>query len=148
MSMFFVQHGIALDKSIDVDRPLSERGEQNVKKIANHFAKQGLNIKQVLHSGKLRSAQTARLFATILKIPNVQKIDLLNPNDDVNKFMPLLEDNCMYVGHLPHMEKMVSRLLCGNEHTRIVQYENAAVVCINRDEEGYYLNWMLKPSML
>ncbi|MCP4008768.1 MAG: phosphohistidine phosphatase SixA [Proteobacteria bacterium] len=148
MSMFFVQHGIALDKSVDVDRPLSEQGEQNVKKIANHVARQEPNIEQVFHSGKLRSAQTARLFATILKISKVQQIDVLNPNDDVNKLMSLLEDNCMYVGHLPHMEKMLSRLLCGSEHTRIVQYENAAVVCINRDEKGYYLNWMLKPSML
>ena len=148
MSMFFVQHGIALDKSVDMDRSLSEQGEQNVKKIVNHFAKQGLNIKQVFHSGKIRSAQTAHLFALILQIPKVQQMDLLNPNDDVNKLMPLLEDNCMYVGHLPHMGKMVSRLLCGNENIRIVQFENAAVVCINRDEEGYYLNWMLKPSML
>ena len=54
----------------------------------------------------------------------------------------------MYVGHLPHLGKMVCKLLCGNENTEIVQYENAAVVCINRNEEEYYLNWMLKPSML
>lgn len=148
MSMFFVQHGIALDKSVDVDRPLSEQGKQNVKKIANHFAKQDLNIKQIFHSGKSRSAQTARLFATILNIPKVQQHDLLSPNDDVNQLISLLGDNCMYVGHLPHMGKMVSRLLCGNENTKVVQYENAAVVCINRNEEGYHLNWMLKPSML
>lgn len=148
MSMFFVQHGIALDKSVDVDRPLSEQGKQNVKNIANHFTKQDLNIKQVFHSGKLRSAQTARLFATILNIPKVQQHDLLSPNDDVNQLIPLLEDNCMYVGHLPHIEKMVSRLLCGNDNTKIVQFENAAVVCINRYEEGDRLSWMLKPSML
>ena len=36
MSMFFVQHGMALDKFIDADRPLSEQGEQNVKNIASH----------------------------------------------------------------------------------------------------------------
>jgi phosphohistidine phosphatase len=148
MSMFFVQHGIALDKSVDVDRALSEQGKQNVIIIANHFAKQDLNIKQVFHSGKSRSVQTARLFATILNIPKVQQHDLLSPNDDINQLIFLLEDNCMYVGHLPHMEKMVSRLLCGNENTKIVQYENAAVACINRNKEGYHLNWMLKPSML
>ena len=148
MSMFFVQHGIALDKSVDVDRPLSEQGKQNVKKIANHIAKQDLSIKQVYHSGKLRAAQTARLFAAILNIPKVQQHDLLSPNDDVNQLIPLLEDNCMYVGHLPHIEKMVSRLLCGNENTKIVQFENAAVACINRNEEEDRLNWMLKPSML
>ena len=148
MSMFFVQHGISLDKSVDMDRPLSEQGKQNVKMIANHLAKQDLNIKRVFHSGKSRSTQTARLFAQILNIPNVQQHDFLNPNDDVNQLISILEDSCMYVGHLPHMEKMVSELLCGNEDGKIVHYENAAVVCINRNEEGYYLNWMLKPSML
>ena len=148
MSVFFVQHGIALEKSVDVDRPLSERGKQNVIKIANHFAKQALNITHVFHSEKLRSAETARLFATILNIPKIQEISFLNPNDDVNQLISLLEDNCMYVGHLPHMGKTVSTLLCGDENTKIVEYENAAVVCIERNEEGYHLNWMLKPSMV
>lgn len=148
MSMFFVQHGMAIDKSVDADRPLSELGAQNVNKIANHLAEQELNIVQVCHSGKSRSAQTARQFASILNVPETQQIDGLNPNDDVMELMPLLEDNSMYVGHLPHIEKMVSSLLCGNENTRLVEYENAAVICIDRDEDGYHLNWMLKPSML
>jgi phosphohistidine phosphatase len=146
--MYFVQHGISLDKSVDMDRPLSEQGKQHIKMIANHIAKQDLNIKRVFHSGKSRSAQTARLFAQILNVSNVQQHDSLNPNDDVNQLISLLEDSCMYIGHLPHMEKLVSELLCGNEHVKIVQFENAAVVCINRDEAGYYLDWMLKPSML
>ena len=148
MSMYFVQHGVALDKSVDAHRPLSEQGKQDVEKIAHQLAKQDLGIKQVLHSGKSRSAQTASVIASILNVPKVQQIESLSPNDNIKQLISLLEDNCMYVGHLPHIGKIVSKLLCDNENIQIVQYENAAVVCISRDEAGCHLNWMLKPSIL
>jgi len=72
----------------------------------------------------------------------------LNPNDDINQIIPFLEDNCMYVGHLPHMEKLVSKLLCGNEGSRPVEFENAAVVCIALERGESRLQWMIRPSIL
>lgn len=148
MSMYFVQHGIALDKSQNPNRPLSDEGAQYVKKMAKYLANLDLQINEIVHSGKQRAEQTAMLFASALNISMVKQHEYLNPNDDVTQITPFLEDNCMYIGHLPHMEKLVSKLLCGDDTANIVQFENAAVVCLHKEDNQYRLKWMLRPSML
>jgi len=148
MAMYFVQHGIAVDKAVDPDRPLSEQGRQGVAKMAEHLADKNVQIAKIYHSGKTRAEQTAGMFADALKVTNVEPCDLLNPNDDVELLIPQLEDNCMYVGHLPHLQKLVSRLLCGDQQAQVVSFENAGVICLSDNESGYTLDWLLKPSVL
>jgi phosphohistidine phosphatase len=148
MSIYFVQHGIALDKSQNPARPLSDEGKQSVEKIAQFLATLNLRINQIFHSGKERAEQTAMLLASTLGVTDVFQKPHLNPTDDVNQIIPLLEDESLYVGHLPHMEKLVSRLLSGEDSPGIVQFENAAVVCIERDSDHCILKWMIRPSML
>ncbi len=148
MSMYFVQHGLAVDKAENPSRPLSEEGRLYVNKVASHLAGLNLSVNQIFHSGKDRAEQTARLFAEALNISQINSHQYLNPNDDVNQIIPLLEDNSMYVGHLPHMEKLVSKLLCGDEEAELVEFENSAVVCLARQESGYRLQWMIRASML
>ncbi len=148
MSMYFVQHGLAVDKAENPSRPLSEKGTLYVNKVASHLSGFDLSIKQVFHSGKERAEQTARLFAAALDISQINLHQYLNPNDDVNQVIPLLEDNSMYVGHLPHMEKLVSKLLCGDDDAELVEFENSAVICVDRKESGYRLQWMIRASML
>ena len=148
MSMYFVQHGLAVDKAENPSRPLSEEGRLYVNKVASHLAGLNLSVNQIFHSGKDRAEQTARLFAGALNIPAINLHQYLNPNDDVNQIIPLLADNSMYVGHLPHMEKLVSKLLCGDEEAELVEFENSAVVCLARQESGYRLQWMIRASML
>ena len=148
MAIYLVQHGIAVDKTIDPDRPLSQQGRQAVSKMANYLADRNIGIERIYHSGKTRARQTAEIFAEALKPENVQARDLLNPNDDVELLMPQLQDRCLYVGHLPHLQKLVAALLCGNQQSPVVSFENAAVVCIAQTDQGYTLDWLLKPSLL
>jgi len=146
--MYFVQHGLAVDKAENPSRPLSDKGMLYVNKVASHLSGLNLSVNQIFHSGKDRAEQTARLFAAALNIPAINSHQYLNPNDDVNQIIPLLADNSMYVGHLPHMEKLVSKLLCGDEEAELVEFENSAVVCLARQESGYRLQWMIRASML
>jgi phosphohistidine phosphatase len=48
---------------------------------------------------------------------------------------------------LPHLGKLVSYLVAGNENARVVQFVNAGVVCIERDSTGYHIKWYLSPSL-
>ena len=59
----------------------------------------------------------------------------------------LKNDGTMFVGHLPQLGKLVSYLVVGDENSDIVKFTNAAVVCIEQDESGFYIDWLLKPSM-
>jgi hypothetical protein len=57
--IFLVQHGEAVTKEENPDRPLTESGRQTVEQVADWAARVGLPVGQIRHSGKLRAQQTA-----------------------------------------------------------------------------------------
>ena len=148
MAMYFVQHGLSLSKEINPDRPLSEEGRNEVKLISAHLQKMGIRVKKIYHSGKTRARETAQIFSDRIGGGNVYELRGMSPNDDVIEFAETLkEDNTMYVGHLPHMEKLVSYLVTGDEKTGVVKFVNGGVVSVEKDSAGYHIEWYLKPSI-
>ncbi len=63
MRIYLVQHGEAVAKDVDPERPLSEQGHNDVEKIATFLGNTQLGMERILHSGKLRAEQTAEIFA-------------------------------------------------------------------------------------
>ena len=59
----------------------------------------------------------------------------------------LTEDKVMYVGHLPHLGKLVSYLVADNEAAGVVTFVNGGVVCLARDGAGCHIQWYLIPSL-
>ncbi len=148
MALYFVQHGIALSKEQDFDRPLSEEGKRDVLRVAERLKQQQIRPSTICHSGKTRARQTAEIFAEKLSVPNVQEYAGMSPNDNVQGFANSLEnDGTMFIGHLPHLAKVVSFLVTGDENSSVVKFANAAVVCIEQDESGFHIDWLLKPSL-
>ena len=149
MKLYLVQHGLAVDKTIDPDRPLSDKGQQQVQAMAAWLQRSSINIDQIYHSGKTRAQQTAELYASKLKVASVQSAEGIKPNDDVSsmaKTIDKLDTDTMIVGHLPFMQRMVSWLLTGNEEMDC-HYLPGSVVCLN-DENGWSLEWMLRPDII
>ena len=55
----------------------------------------------------------------------------------------------MLVGHLPHMGRLASLLLCGDAEKNMISFQMAGVVCLKGDETGRWLiGWMLTPEMV
>lgn len=146
MSMYFVQHGLNVAKDVDPARPLSEAGRREVERISAYLEKLGVAVSKVCHSGKTRAEETAHLFARKIG-GGVYRVSGMSPNDDVKAFAKSLEDGAMYVGHLPHMGKLVSYLTAGREDAGVVKYENAGVVCVEKDEAGFHIEWYLRPTI-
>ena len=71
----------------------------------------------------------------------------MKPNDDPTELAAILDDGAMYVGHLPHLEKLVSLLVAGHENAGVVRFTNGGVVCLERDEDGFYIEWYITPSL-
>ena len=140
MKHYFVQHGKAVSKDIDKSRPLSSDGVNETRAMAINLANNKLHITRICHSGKERTAQTANIFADELGLSSTEALEGMSPNDDVKAFSisQLTPDNAdtMYVGHLPHLDKLVSNLLCGNETANCVTFQNSSVICIETDENG------------
>ncbi len=148
MPIYLVQHGLAVPESVDSNRPLSADGREEVERVAAHLRKAGVAVKRVCHSGKTRAKETAQILAEHLGDGNIDEVPGMNPNDNVIEFAAGLKgDNTMYVGHLPHLGKLVSYLVAGDDQAGAVKFVNGGVVCVEKDSSGYHMEWYLKPSM-
>ena len=153
MKLYLVQHGEAVAKEDDPDRPLSEKGITDVKRIARALAQANVAVERVIHSGKLRAQQTAEILASEIA-PGVQPEihDQIRPNDNPGTF-DLLSANrnndIMVVGHLPFMAKLVSLLVADDDGLTLVAYKPGSIVCLQRIEvDNWQINWMLRPELL
>ena len=150
MKLYLVQHGEAVSKEEDPERPLSAKGKKDVMKLAACLNTAGHRVDLVLHSGKLRAAQTADILAeAILAEGAIDVREDMKPNDAVQDF--LFDKNnkdTMLVGHLPFMARMVSYLVTGKDGPAIVKYQPGSIVCLEKDEEeeSWQIQWMLRPD--
>ncbi|HDD66024.1 MAG TPA: phosphohistidine phosphatase SixA, partial [Nitrososphaeria archaeon] len=62
MKVYLVQHGEAKREEEDPARPLTEEGKREVEDVARFLAELGVRVDRILHSGKLRAAQTANIL--------------------------------------------------------------------------------------
>lgn len=147
--VYFMQHGLAVDKATNPERPLSETGVEQTRLMARHLQQTGATIKHVFHSGKLRALQTAEIIAASASDNTPSALDYLSPNDDVKiTAQQLNTENALYVGHLPHLEKLVSYLLCGDETAGLIKFQNSAIVCLEKSNGKYTLLWYLSYASL
>jgi phosphohistidine phosphatase len=153
MFVYLVQHADAKKEEIDPARPLSEKGLQDIKKIASYVSQLNIKVYKIFHSSKLRARQTAEILSENLKpIKGISEIDGLAPLDDPNIWAVRLKDipdDIVLVGHLPHLGKLSSLLLCGNADKNVVSFKMAGIVCLKKDDTGIWsLQWMLTPDVV
>ena len=153
MKLYLVQHGEAVSKQEDPERPLSEQGIKDVKAMAAFLKTAGIRVVRVWHSGKRRAEQTADLLAmAVLAGGAPEAIREINPNDSVQDFITdadVWDEDTLVVGHLPFMAQLVSQLLTGKSEHETVSYEPGAVVCLERlPSQRWVLNWMQQPGLL
>jgi len=151
MRVYLVQHGEAVSKEENPDRPLSEKGASDVRSVGDFLYQHArLLIHEILHSGKLRAAETAELLARCLNATYDTGPDL-QPNDDPglwSEHLAARNKDVMLVGHLPHLERLASLLLCDDVDRCVVTFRNAGIVCLERDEESaWHLNWAFTPAL-
>ena len=152
MKLYLVQHGEAVAKEEDPERPLSARGKKDVLKLAACLKAAGHRVDLVLHSGKLRAAQTADILAEAILVEGAIEVrEGMKPNDTVQDFL-LSENNkdTVLIGHLPFMARMVSYLVTAKDSPAIVKYQPGSIVCLEKDEEEgiWQIQWMLRPDCI
>jgi phosphohistidine phosphatase len=153
MFIYLVQHANAKSEEVDPARPLCEKGLAEITKVASYTSGLIININEIFHSPKLRAKQTAQILADYLKpLKGTAEADGLKPNDDPAiwaKRLKEMTDDIMLVGHLPHLGKLTSLLLCGDPDKNAVSFKMAGVVCLKRAaNEAWSLQWMITPEIL
>ncbi len=152
MKLYLVQHGEALDKKLDPQRPLSATGNDDVANIAA-FMTGRVQVSRVLHSGKMRTRQTAEILGKFLAQGcEVSELGGLNPLDSVASFAEQVAEfnvDTLVVGHLPFMGKLVSVLVSGSEEQDYIAFQPGTLVCLDCGEGGDWLiEWMIRPELL
>ena len=134
MFLYLVQHGEAKSKEEDPSRGLSDKGFEDIGKVADYACKLNIKVDQICHSGKTRAFQTAEVLGKGIQPENeVTEQDGLSPMDDPEIWfnrLSRIEENTMLVGHLPHLSKLAAQLLCGDMKKTIVNFKNACIVCL------------------
>jgi phosphohistidine phosphatase len=151
MYLYLVQHAQAKPKEQDPDRPLSEQGIADLKKVTRFLEEQKLNINTILHSPKTRAKQTAGILAEALNSGQVSETDGLTPLDDPLIWVKRIsqkDEDIMLVGHLPNISKLASLLLCGDEKRTVVDFHMGGVVCLEGGESAWSAVWVVIPSIL
>ena len=149
--VYLAQHGMAVDKAVDPERPLSEQGIAQTQAIAEQLQRANIKVTRIFHSGKLRARQTAEIFASILTVDKLGSTEGFSPNDDVSQTPSQLTfDDALYIGHLPHLDKLVSLLVSGDEASGVLMFQNSAIVCLENDtsKDNYSIQWYLSNNLI
>lgn len=151
MRYYLVRHGDAKTEMEDRARPLSDRGREQVQRVARHVAALGLDVAEIRHSGKMRALQTAEILAQHLSPRRgIREMEGLAPADDPAKALGELEaatEPLMLVGHLPHLSRLASSLLFGDPEREILSFEASAIACLAMTRAGFRLLWILTPEL-
>ncbi|MGD8226602.1 MAG: phosphohistidine phosphatase SixA [Desulfobacteraceae bacterium] len=153
MRVYLMQHGTPVSKEENPERPLSAEGKKDAEKMGDFLKKCGISVEEVFHSGKTRARETAEIM--ISKVAPLLRAEVkggLSPLDDVKGIADHIQStqkNLMIAGHLPHLAKLTSLLVTGDESAPIVRFQQGGVVCLEKDDGGKWaVAWMLVPEII
>ena len=153
MRLYLVQHGKAVAKEQDPERPLTDLGRREAQRMAEFIRPLGLRIDQLWHSGKLRAEQTAEIYADAVTVADGPTARAgLKPNDSaalLRDELAVTSDDTMIVGHMPFVSRLANLLLTGYESPPVVTFVNAGLVCLERTADNrWQIEWHITPDQV
>ncbi|MEZ5274784.1 MAG: phosphohistidine phosphatase SixA [Opitutaceae bacterium] len=158
MNLFLMRHAHAVSEYEDVSRPLSPRGQAQVRIVGEHFDNRGLiDATKIWHSPLQRARETAELFVRYANLAGFcREVEGLEPFDDVRGVARRLSGfnyPLMIVGHEPHLGRLVSLLVSGTVDHEIIHFHKGGICCLKRVETRsqarlWSLHWYLTPGLL
>jgi len=155
MHLYIVQHGLAVPKEAHPERPLSDQGRTDVGRMAAFLARTRPVIGRVIHSGKIRAAQTALIFAETIGPGRIveeasEGLAPMDPPEVAAADIDTWTDDTMIVGHLPHLGKLTALLVVGDETRTIFHFTPGSVACLERGEngDGWTIAWAVRPELM
>ena len=151
MRLYLMQHGEAVEKETNPERPLSDRGREVVERVAAFLASAGIRIPVVWHSGKTRARETAKILADQVQAETIER-NGLNPDEDVALAVTAINasnHDLAIAGHLPHLALLAAELLRTKGKAAPVQFQRGGVVALHRsDDKTWQIAWMIVPELI
>lgn len=137
MRLYIMRHGVAVDRyepAEDAGRALTLEGVERTRLSAHGLVTLGASIDCILTSPYLRATQTAEILGEALGVPPlaIETNDALLPDADPQALLPILRglevETAMCIGHSPHLDLLVARLV-GAPHA-VTQLKKAGVAVV------------------
>lgn len=160
MKVYLVRHGEAEPEPGEFERVLTENGRAGIRRLAAFLGAREAHPVEIRHSTETRARQTAELIAKELGSGiSVREVRGLAPSDGVTDLEEFLRDHhedLLLVGHLPHLDRLASRLLSGEEEASFDMPPGSAMCLERRNgfETGrrrplrFRMMWMVSPRLL
>lgn len=153
MKLYLVRHGNAVEKSEDPERPLSAEGRKQIEKISTLLKPFEYKVHAILHSDKIRAAQTAAILSSavhssmgILQMKGLAPLDPVLP---ICEKIENEENDMMIVGHLPFLDRLVAFLINRDESREILSFPEGGMVCLESSpNKKWKLLWFLNPDLI
>jgi phosphohistidine phosphatase len=163
VNLYVLRHGIAVERGTpgfktDAERPLTPKGERQLRQIAAALQNLDLRFDLILSSPFLRARQTAEIVAKSLKLKkHLACSDELTPGGNpkaliqqLNELKPAPED-VLLVGHEPYLSGLIGLLISGGATADIelkkgglCELETASL----RFGRCATLGWLLTPKQM
>lgn len=157
MRLYLIRHAHAVDAEESAERPLSVKGRDQVKRLAEFLrTSEALQPEEIWHSPLLRSWQTAKLLAKKLEL-NAPLIEVegLEPEDDARATVLRVKNLrrvVAIVGHEPHLSSLASQLVVNAPKTSAFVLRKSSVLALERDRGGrgsrWVVRWQVSPELL
>ncbi len=163
MQLFLVRHAHAVTDEEDSARPLSERGQQQLKELAEFFRpNRAFRPAQLWHSPLVRARQTAEglLRETAPDAALVETTGLLpedNPEEIASRLGNVASiDSLAVVGHEPHLSALATLLVRGKTNPVAFEMKKGAVLALRRTEglhkrsgePRWQICWFVTPGLV
>jgi phosphohistidine phosphatase len=153
MQVYLIRHAHAVDAAEDSERPLSERGRNQVRTLAKFLKRSdALQTRELWHSPLARSRETAKLLTKCLGAHlKLMEVEGLEGGDDpavVAERLKTRGTSLAIVGHEPHLGALASLLIAGVMEPSRVILKKSAVVALERTEGNWAVRWHVSPELL
>jgi phosphohistidine phosphatase len=149
MKVYLVHHTEALSKEQDPQRHISPKGREQADRIGTRLRALGVSPVRILHSDLQWSIDTAERIAAKLGAEDktAKAAYAINTDDPVAPFIAEIaaaKGDIMMCGHVDYLLRSASRLVCGDEKRKVVEFKpgNGTTVCLEGEGENWVITYM------
>jgi phosphohistidine phosphatase len=148
MKVFLVHHADALSAEQDPQRHISPKGRDQSDRLGARLRELGVAPVRILHSDKQWTIDTAERIAAQLGAADktAKTAYPINTGDPVAPFIAEIAaagGDIMMCGHVDYLLRAASRLVCGDENRKVVEFKpgNGTLVCLEGAGDKWYITY-------
>jgi phosphohistidine phosphatase len=163
MRLYLVRHGDAVSDQENRLRPLSERGHDELRRMAQLLrSSRAFTPEQLWHSPLLRARETAEGLLRAV-VPDAVLIETpgLLPEDDPEEIAGRLRtlttiEHLALVGHEPHLSALATLLVRGKKNPVGFEMKKGAILALEPTGDAHkktgaprwFVRWLLPPTLV